>query len=110
MSLSCDEKPRPRGNIVQRCPIVIARRLNDFSVKFTHCAPDETMRMPLHLDYTVFCNLGASNVEKMLKFILSSFVVDSFWISFEEYDSRILGVKSATASDYRRCTKKFNWS
>ncbi|KAG8298497.1 hypothetical protein J6590_013674 [Homalodisca vitripennis] len=36
-----------------------------------NCVPDETMRIPLHLDCTTFCSLVVSYVETMRNFVLS---------------------------------------
>ncbi|KAG8307715.1 hypothetical protein J6590_013408 [Homalodisca vitripennis] len=66
-----------------------------FSAVSRNCPSDETIGMPLHLDCTIFLYFA---------FVLSFFFVDLFWISSDELHTP--GVKSGTASDYRRCTKR----
>ncbi|KAG8303300.1 hypothetical protein J6590_013568 [Homalodisca vitripennis] len=40
-----------------------------------NCSPDQTMRIPLHIDCTTFCSLGISDVKTMRGFFLSVFVL-----------------------------------
>ncbi|KAG8336860.1 hypothetical protein J6590_035560 [Homalodisca vitripennis] len=46
------------------------------------------MRIPLHIDYSIYCGLSVSDVERCNKFVMSFFVTELFWISSDKRDSR----------------------